>query len=370
MDSTNASTWVEVNLGAIRSNTRKLIELAGVPIMAVVKGNGYGHGIVQAARAAVEGGAAWLAVARLEEAQAVRSGGVKSIILVMSYTNPSRAEEAAECGVTLTAYDPDMARELSTYAEKARVVLPVHAKIDTGMRRLGVFSESGVEFVRFLNSLPGLKLTGMFTHLPRIDEINHPTTTIQVNRFRVLIKQLEDINLRPEIIHGSSSAGILNDIDVKFDMLRSGIMIYGQQASDDKSLPDGFLPALTWKTRLISIKKIPPGEGIGYNHRYFTKKNERIGVIAVGYADGFRRRQGNFALVGGMRVEQVGGMCMDQCMVNLDNLPNARVGDEVVIIGKQGDQSITPGDFAKEWNTTNYEVICGIHARVPRFYID
>ena len=369
MISSNASTWLEIDLSAIRSNVALLGKIAAVPIMAVVKGNGYGHGIAEASKAAVEGGAAWLAVARLEEAQQVRAAGVTAPILILGYVHPERAAEAADCAVTLTVYDPELSRELSIQACKAGVILPVHAKIDAGMRRLGVFSENGVEFIKTLQTFPGLRITGMFTHLPRIDEINHPTTTLQVNRFKKLIAELEEEGIRPEWVHASSSAGILNSIDVRLDMLRSGIAVYGQQASDDARLMDGFKPALTWKTRLISIKTLPAGEGVGYNHRYFTQKDERIGVIGVGYADGMRRKQGNFALVGGKRVNMVGGMCMDMCMINLDDLPTAKVGDEVVLIGKQGSETIAPEDIGKAWNTTNYEVICGIHARVPRFYL-
>jgi alanine racemase len=368
MDSSTASTWLEIDLDAIRSNVATLRKIAGVPIMAVVKGNGYGHGIVEATRAAMEGGAAWLAVARLEEAQMIRSAGFESPILVMGFTHPKRAAEAAETNATLTAYDPKMAKELSIEACNAGVVIPVHVKIDTGMRRLGVFSENGVEFIQMLRTLPGIDISGMYTHLPRIDEVDHPTTTVQANRYKKLISQLEALNIRPALIHGSSSAGILNKVDVRFDMLRSGIAIYGQQASDDVRLGEDFKVALTWKARVISIKIIPAGEGVGYNHRYFTQKDERIGVIGAGYGDGLRRRQGNFVLVGGKRLNVVGGMCMDQCMVNLDEVPDVKVGDEAVIIGSQGSETITPEEIGKAWNTTNYEVICGIHARVPRFY--
>jgi alanine racemase len=161
MDSSTASTWLEIDLGAIRSNVTVLRKIAGVPIMAVVKGNGYGHGIVEASRAAMEGGAAWLAVARLEEAEIIRSAGIQGPILVMGFTHPKRAAEAAACNATLTAYDPDMARELSHEACDAGVVIPVHVKIDTGMRRLGVFSENGVEFIQMLRTQPGIEISGM-----------------------------------------------------------------------------------------------------------------------------------------------------------------------------------------------------------------
>jgi alanine racemase len=369
MDIHTASTWLEINLAAIRNNTALMCHSAGVPVMAVVKGNGYGHGITQVARASVKGGATWLGVARLEEAQALRSDGINEPILVLGYVHPDRAEEAAICQATLTAYDLPLAVELSAQAVKAGVVLPVHVKIDTGMRRLGVFSEHGVEFFRELQKLPGLKITGMFTHFPRIDEARHPTTYLQLNRFTTLISELKTAGIHPGIIHASTSAGILYMPEARFDMIRSGISIVGLVSTEDLPQIEGIKPALTWKARVISIKTIPAGEGVGYNHRYFTQHDERIGVIAVGYGDGMRRKLGNFAIVGGKRVNMVGGMCMDQCMVNLDAVPDVKVGDEVVLIGTQGNETITAEEIAKAWNTTNYEVVNSLHARVPRFYL-
>ncbi len=369
MDIRTASTWLEVDRSIIRENTRILCEKAGVPVMAVVKGNGYGHGIAEVAKAALEGGATWLGVARLEEAQAIRQAGIGSPILVLSFVHPERASEAIDCKATLTAYDLSLAKELSDQAEKAGSRIPVHVKIDTGMRRLGVFSEKGMPFFKELLKLPGLEITGMFTHLPRIDEVNHPTTYIQISRFNKLIAELKEAGINPGLIHASASAGILYLPEARYDMVRSGIAIIGLQSTEDMPQFEGIEPAMTWKTRIISIKTIPAGEGIGYNHRYITQKDERIGVIAVGYGDGMRRRLGNFALVGGKRVNMVGGMCMDQCMVNLDAIPDAKVGDEAVLIGRQGDSVITAEDIAANWNTTNYEVVNGIQARVPRFYI-
>jgi alanine racemase len=363
-----ASTWVEVNLETIRSNTRIMRASAGVPIMAIVKGNGYGHGIAEISRAAVEGGAAWLGVARLEEAQAARMGDVDVPILVLGYVHPERAREAVDCAATLTVYDINLARQLSEQAQKIGAVIPVHVKIDTGMRRLGVFAENGVEFFQQLNRLPGLKVTGMFTHFPRIDEVKHPTTYIQLERFTTLIGKLRSLGIDTGIIHASTSAGMLYMPEARFDMVRSGIAIVGLMSTEDVPQFEGIKPALEWKARIISIKTIPAGEGVGYNHRYFTQKDERIGVIAVGYGDGMRRKLGNFALIGGKRVNMVGGMCMDQCMVNLDEVPDAKIGDEAVLIGTQGSETITAEDIAKAWNTTNYEVVNSLHARVPRFY--
>lgn len=365
-----ASTWLEINLETIRRNTKIMCRNAGVPVMAIVKGNAYGHGIAEVSRAAIEGGAKCLGVARLEEAQAIRAGGVDSPILVLGFVHPERANEAADCAATLTAYDLDLARQLSNEAQKIGTVLPVHAKIDTGMRRLGVFSENGVDFLRLLHSLPGIKVTGMFTHFPRIDEVRHPTTYVQLERFKTLINKLRVNGIDTGTIHASTSAGLLYMPEARFDMVRSGITIVGLMSTEDVPQFEGIRPALTWKARLISIKTIPADEGVGYNHRYFTKRDERIGVLAVGYADGMRRKLGNIAIVGGKRVNMVGGMCMDQCMVNLDDVPDAKVGDEAVLIGTQGTETITAEEIAHAWNTTNYEVVNSLHARVPRFYLN
>jgi alanine racemase len=368
MDSRTASTWLEIDLNIIRNNTKLICQAAGVSVMAVVKGNGYGHGAAEVGKAAIEGGAAWLGVARLEEAQVLRSADISAPILVLGYVHPERAEEAANCNATLTAFDITLAKELSDQAMRAGVLIPIHVKIDTGMRRLGVFSEKGVEFFQELLKMPGIHITGMFTHFPRIDEVRHPTTYIQLNRFINLISDLHSAGIDPGIIHASTSAGLLYLPEARFDMIRSGISIIGLDSTEDVPQIPGIKPALTWKTRIISIKTIPAGEGVGYNHRYFTQHDERIGVIAVGYADGMRRRQGNFAIAGGKRVNMVGGMCMDQCMINLDEVPDISVGDEVVLIGTQGSETLRAEDFAKAWNTTNYEVVNGLHARVPRFY--
>jgi alanine racemase len=365
-----ASTWVEIDLDTIRSNTRIMCRNAGVPIMAIVKGNAYGHGFVEVSRAAMDGGASCLGVARLEEAQVIRDGGIDAPILVLGFVHPERANEVVECAATLTVYDAQLARQLSDEALKIGAVIPVHAKIDTGMRRLGVFSENGVDFLRLLHSLPGLKVTGMFTHFPRIDEVKHPTTYTQLERFKTLIQKLRKAGIETGIIHASTSAGLLYMPEARFDMVRSGITIYGLMSTEDVPQFDGIRPALSWKARIVSIKTVPAGEGVGYNHRYFTQKDERIGVIAVGYGDGMRRKLGNFALIGGKRVNMVGGMCMDQCMVNLDSVPDAIVGDEAVLIGTQGSEKITAEDIAHAWNTTNYEVVNSLHARVPRFYLN
>jgi len=233
-----------------------------------------------------------------------------------------------------------------------------------------VFPEEGPKFVRRLVRLPGIDLEGVFTHFASADEPDNPATDVAIDRFQQLLDELSAMGLRPQLVHAANSAASLFYPRARFDLVRCGISIYGLHPSSDVRLPAGFRAALSWKARLTSIKMLPPGHGVGYNARYVTKRQESIGTISVGYADGFRRRLGNFALVDGQRVPVVGGVCMDQCMLQLDQAAGARNGDEVVLIGRQKDALITAEEVAAAWGTVNYEVVCGLADRVPRFYLN
>ena len=364
------STWLEIDLGAIRNNIHQLQAITGRAVMAIIKANAYGHGLVEVARAAVAAGSAWLGVARLEEAVALRQSGIETPVLVLGYTDPLRVPEALAHHISLAVFHPDLAQAFAAQAREAGQVLNVHAKFDTGMGRLGVFPEDGLEFIRLIKEFPELRLEGAFTHLANADDPQRDTTDWQLDRFSRLIEALEDSGLRPPLVHAANSAGAIYFPRSRFDIVRPGIAIYGLQPSAKAPLPEGFRPALTWKARLASVKILPAGHGVGYSYRYITQKPERIGAVAAGYADGIRRRLGNFALVGGKRVSMVGGVCMDQCMLGLDEVPEARMGDEVVLIGQQGDASITAEEIGEAWGTVNYDVVCGLTARVPRIYKD
>ncbi len=368
MHSNGQTNWIEVDLGAIRHNVRRLREISGVEVMAVVKANAYGHGLVDASRAAVEAGATWLGVARIDEALALVREGLHARPIVLGYTEPERAAEAAAAGVRLAVYEREVAQAYSRCAGQAGQPLFVHAKFDTGMGRLGHSPQDGVEFVRWLGGQPGLQVEGVFTHLAEADEPHKPTTLSQLARFEALLAGLDAAGLRPQYIHAANSAGTLNFPQARYNLVRPGIAVFGLQPSETSPLPPDFRPALSWKARLASVKMLPPGHGIGYNFKYFTSREERIGVVTVGYADGFRRRPGNQALVRGKRVNVVGGVCMDQCMLQLDGVPEAQIGDEVVLIGQQGSESITAEEVARRWETIDYEVVCGLGARVPRVY--
>ena len=362
------STWLEIDLDAIKNNINRLQEITQTGVMAVVKANGYGHGLVEVARITQEAGAMWLGVSRIEEAKTLRREGITCKIMVLGYTPPKRVPEAVAENISLTVYTPELATAYAQEAEKYGFRLHVHAKFDTGMGRLGFFPDEGVEFAKWLHEHDGLELEGIFTHFAKADEPDAPTTDEQIDRFEALIKRLEKEGIRPPWIHACNSAGAINYPRARYDVVRAGIAIYGLNPSPESPLPEGFKPALSLKARLISIKNFPAGHGISYGHIYHTPQPQRIGVVPIGYADGYRRLPGNYALLHGKKVPIVGRVCMDQSMLVLDDIPEAMVGDEVTLIGVQNGNEITIDDLASDWGTINYEVITNLATRVPRIY--
>ena len=363
------STWLEIDTAAIQNNIHQIQTITQRPVMAVVKANGYGHGMVEAARAAAAAGAAWCAVARIDEALALRQAGIRLPILVMGFCPPERAAEAAHQHIRLSVYDLTLARQMAEQVAPTGSRLRLHVKVDTGMGRLGVMPAGALDLVSWLAGQEALEVEGIFTHFARADEPAQPETDAQIDTFIEVLHSLSSTGLRPPLVHAANSAASLYFPRAYFDMVRPGIAIYGLHPSPDAPLPPSFRPALSWKARLASVKMLPAGQGIGYGHRYVTAGEERIGVLPVGYADGLRRQVGvNAVLVNGRKVPVVGGVCMDQCMLQLDEVPAAQPGDEVVLIGSQGEAARTAEEIAQSWGTVNYDVVCGLAARVPRFY--
>ena len=369
MANENFGTWLEIDLRVLENNFKSLNEIAGCKVMPIVKANAYGHGLEKVTQRLEKAGAEWFGVARIEEGLLLREAGVKAHILVLGYTAPVRIPHAIWNDVTLTVYDYQVAEEYATQAKDVKGVLRLHAKIDTGMGRLGVPLQEALSFLKLINESPHMELEGVFTHFARADEPGEADTVRQLQRFQAILKEMEAVGIEPSLVHASNSAGTLVYPDARFNLVRVGIALYGLPPSNQVSLPDEVKPALSWKTRLISLKMLPAGHGVSYGFKYYTKKEERIGVIAVGYADGLRRRPGNKVLVRGKRANVVGNVCMDQCMLQLDDVPEAEIGDEVVLIGRQGEDEITATEIAEDWGTINYEVVCGLASRMPRVYL-
>lgn len=361
-------TWVEIDLEAIANNVRRLVDIVSpAKIMAILKADAYGHGMIKVARTALNNGVSWVGVATLGEAISLRKQGVDAPILVLSYMPAWQAHEAINYNVSATIFTHELARAFSQAAADLNKKAFVHVKVDTGMGRLGLLPH---EVLPFLESLPQewLKIEGLYTHFATADEADLSYAREQLRRFQALLAQLAQAGLRPPLVHAANTAAMLNLPESRFDMVRSGVGIYGLPPSDETPLPPGFRSALTFKSTVGQVKTLPPDSPIGYGATYRTKGVETIAIIPVGYADGFRRgpRTWGEVLVKGKRAPLVGRVSMDQSAINVTHIPNVRQGDEVVLIGQQGDEIITAEEVAANLGTINYEVVSELLARIPR----
>jgi alanine racemase len=362
-------TWLEVDLEAIAHNVRRVAEIVGpaVNVMAVLKADGYGHGAVRVARTALNNGACCLGVASINEGLDLRRAGVSAPILVLGFTPAWQARELVLNGLTATVFDMGVARALNRAAGQLDSQVRVHIKVDTGMGRLGLLPDDVVPFALALGSLSHLVIEGIFTHFS-VADADPGYTRWQVGRFQAVLDALAKEGITPPLVHAANSAAILGMPESHFDVVRLGIAMYGLHPSSQLRCPPDFRPALSFKTEVAQVKTLAPGSYVSYGNTYQTTGRQRIAVIPVGYADGFRRapRHWGEVLVRGRRAPIVGRVCMDQTMIDVTAIADVRQGDEVVLIGEQGGESITAEEVAERLGTINYEVVSEILARVPR----
>ncbi|MBN2556695.1 MAG: alanine racemase [Anaerolineales bacterium] len=361
-------TWVEIDLRAIANNISQLKQLTGSRVMAVVKANAYGYGMLPVARAALKAGASYCAVARISEGIALREGGIQAPIHIMGPSLETRFAEAIASDLEITLFQEEQLLPLQIAAQAVGKQARVHLKVETGMNRIGAIPSVALEILQLIKSIPEIETAGIFTHYARADEADTATTEMQEDQFLTFLEEVSKNDLRPPLVHAGNSATALARPRSRFDMVRAGVSMYGLHPSREVPLPAEFQPALAWKTQLRHVRTIAGGQGISYGHTYHTSSQERIGVIPVGYGDGWRRTDGNVVLLREQPAQVVGRVCMDQCMLQLDHLPDAAIGDEVTLLGRQGSAEISAEAVADRWNTINYEVACGISARVPRIY--
>jgi alanine racemase len=364
-------TWVELDLEAIAGNCERLVALAGpgVDVMVVLKADAYGHGAVRIAHTVLAHGATRLAVACLSEAVLLRQAGIDAPILIPGYVPPWQARAAILNDVTCAVFSEDVVQALSTAALDLRATARLHLKVDTGMGRLGLFPAEVLAFMQKVGHLPGVVWEGILTHFPVADDPAEDTyTEEQVQQFLDLLDELEAAGFIFPLIHAANSAGLVRFPSARFNLVRPGIALYGLAPGRGTPLPEGFRPALRFKTTVAQVKTFPPGASISYGRTYRTTGEQRIAVLPVGYADGFRRapRHWGEVLVRGRRAPIVGQVCMDYTMVDVTPIPGVRPGDEVVLIGQQGDEELTVEEVAERLGTINYEVVSQILARVPR----
>ena len=366
-------TWVEIDLSAIALNTRQIQSLVGpnVRILASLKADAYGHGALKVARTVLHNGASMLGVATVSEAIPLREAGIHAPILVFGYVPHWQMREAVRMGLTVTLYSIESAQALSRAAQALNKSVKVHVKVDTGMGRLGIRAEHVAEIVKLLHEiteLPHLDLEGIFTHFAKADTLDQTHPRMQLARFQHVLQRIDEEHLRPSLVHAANSAAIFSLPEAHFDLVRPGIALYGLDPSSEVCLPTDFRPALSFKTQVAQVKDIPEGECISYGCTHTTDRPTRVAILPVGYADGFRRAPTNWGsvLAHGQEAPLLGRVCMDQCIIDITHIPHVRVGDEVVLIGRQGTASLTAEQVARRLGTINYEVVSEILARVPR----
>jgi len=365
-------TWAEVNLDAIGLNIKHLKEYAPdtTQIMAVVKADAYGHGAYPVACEALSSGATWLGVAFLDEALSLRQKGIKAPILVFGWTRPADIAIAAEHNISLTVFQAEWLKQAREhYHAKSPVFL--HIKCDTGMGRIGLRREEEMAaLVDELRMDARFIVEGIYTHFATADENEASYFNKQYQRFNVMLTQLSDRGINPNLVHCANSATALKHPDKLFNMVRYGIAMYGLSPSEEMStdLPFQLQQAFTLKTSLVHVKQIETGESVGYGATFKATEPTWIGTLPIGYADGWMRRLSEQAtvLVKGKRYPIVGRICMDQMMICLD-VPYS-IGEEVTLIGSDGSEYISVDEISSYLDTINYEVLCTINHRVPRRY--
>ncbi len=366
--------WAEIDLDALAFNMSSIRAKVGPDqrIGAVVKANAYGHGIEGCIQTFIESGADQFIVAVLNEALELRKIVPDRDILVLGNIPYGTEEISIEADIQHTVTSVEKARLLSDAAVRLGRTARVHIKLDTGMTRLGFqMNDDGVDSVVEISRLPGLDLEGIFTHFARADEADKQWADRQYERYCWFVDELEKKGVSIRMKHVSNSAAIMELPDTYNDMVRPGIILYGVYPSSEV-LPENLeiKPVLTWKTRLLHVKKLPEDRQVGYGGKGRASEGDIIGTLAIGYADGYTRAQSASAEViyRGRRVPVVGNICMDQCMIDLSEFPDAQVGDEVILIGRDGDEFISADEVAARYNTIGYEVLCAVNRRVPRYY--
>ena len=366
--------WLEINLDAIAHNVRTIKGIVGrnTQIIAVVKANAYGHGAVEVSQVALENGVAILAVGVVEEGIILRKAGIKAPILICGLTLEDQLKPLLSYNLTPTICDLQILEALSKVAGENGKTVGIHIKIDTGMGRLGVSPPKTLNFVKKISKMRNIKIEGIFTHLAATNEKDGIYTKMQLDKYKKALLELEKEGINIPLKHIANSAAILNSSSMYLDAVRPGIILYGLFPSPKSERTVELKPAAEFKTKIIFLKKVPPGKSIGYGRTYITTKTTKVATLPVGYADGYSRLLSNKAevLVRGERAPIIGRICMDLCMIDVTHIPKVRVGNEVILWGRQGSETIWAEEIAEKIGSIVYEVICMVDKeRVPRVFI-
>ena len=365
------NTYVTIDLDVLAENFRAIREKAGVPVMAVIKADAYGHGAIQVARL-LQADCAFFGVSSVAEALELRRAGLKKPILILGHIPVSAFPQILPLGIRPTICCYEDAKQLSETAVALGIEAPFHFALDTGMSRIGFqATEESADICAKIAALPGIVPEGLFSHFATADCTDLSRTREQIRLFDSFDRMLKARGVQVQLRHLDNSAGIMNFSD-RYEMVRSGIITYGLYPSDE--VDTGLLeikPALSWYSRVTQVKTLPAGREISYGGTYVTTKPTRVATVSVGYADGYRRCLSNrfYVLIRGKRAPILGRVCMDQIMVDVTGIPGVMVDDPVVLIGTDGNETITVEQIAEQAYSFNYEFVCGISRRVPRVYL-
>lgn len=360
------AAWLEIDLNAYRSNLRALAAHTGRPVLAVVKANGYGHGLRRMAAAALEAGCAGVAVAAPEEGADLRAGGQPGRIVVLGLALEDHADLLVEYGLEPVVTRREVLAALSAAALRQRTVANVHAKVDTGMTRVGLEPQDALDFCRRVGQTPGLRLVGVATHFACAEEDDLAPTAAQWQRFEPLARELAGWAPRP-MLHAANSAAALWFPAARLDWVRGGLVTYGVPPAP-RALPFSITPVASLKGRIVQVREVPAGVAVSYGGTWVAPRPSRLAVVPLGYGDGYPwalSNQGE-ALVQGQRVPIRGRVCMDQVVLDVTDLPIVQVGEIAVFIGRQEEEEITASEVAERAGTISYEILTRFAARLPR----
>lgn len=365
--------WAEVHTGIIQHNVAVIAQrVAPAQIWAVVKANGYGHGSIPVAQAALAAGATGLCVALTDEGVALRRAGITAPILVLSEQPAEMAEFTVGYGLTPTVSTTMGASAIAQAAAKAERTVPVHIKVDTGMHRVGASPTEAINLAQYIQSFESLTIEGVYTHFAVADEPSHSANEKQLNLFNEVVMRLAERGITPSIIHAANSAAALANPDARFNMVRLGIAMYGLRPGPGVAdFCEGLLPAMSLKARVSAVRLVKAGEAVSYGLRRPLSAESLIATVPIGYADGVPRTLTNSeiqVLVNGVPRSFAGTITLDQLMLDCGNDFDVTIGDEVVLLGRQGDHVVTADSWADATGTIGYEIACGIGARVFRRY--
>lgn len=370
-------TWLEISRSALSNNVQQIRKLLKPTTLltGVVKGNAYGHGALPTSHILVDAGIDRFAVASLNEALELRAGGIDLPILVLGYTPGSLALDAVTHDVTLAVVNVETTQAVAAAARALGKRAKTHLKVNTGMNRLGVSPNEAQPLLQAMAQIEGVEVEGIFTHFATSDT-DRDFAEVQFARFTALLDELSAAGLRPPIAHAANSAATLTMPHTQLDMVRCGITLYGLDPDvDDTPLPPGFVPALSWKTQVAQVRRLQPGDAVSYGREFIADHPMTVATLPVGYADGFPRRPFTWrsVLIHGQPAPILGRVCMDQCVVDVTEISakeDVQEGSEVVLIGRQRGAEISAAEAGQRIGTINYDVVCRLMTRIPRYVVE